>query len=475
MTAPPDPQASAPQARESVPTVAIGLPGLDASFGYVHEELHPRLRGSKAMSTFREMSENSAVLSGALYVISSYLRKIKWKVRPASESARAVKEADFVWSCMNDMERPFSDVVNDNLSSTMIFGFSLAERVWKYRRGPESKSKRFRSRFTDGRIGWRCIDVRAQESIERWDIAEDGEILGAWQQPPNHLGGQIYLPMERCVLFRTSTYKNNPEGRSILRGAYRSWHFAKRLEETEAVGAVRSLVNLPKVTIPLRYMSPSATPAEKAVRAQYERMISLLSQDRLSGLVLPAERDENDKPTGFKFELVGAQGIQMPVDPIIRRYDARMLMSLAAEFLLLGTEKQGSFALGAEKSSSFVQSLEFYADIIADAFNQVLIPQLMMVNGVPPQHWPELCHDPVNEVSVTALGQFLSQAAGFLTPTVELENNLRERINVPDVTEEEFEEAREAAEAAKQPAPALDPAPNPAPNPDGGPDPASDE
>jgi hypothetical protein len=450
-----------PVAVKAPETISLGSPGLDHSYGYVREELHPQLQGRKAMLIYREMAENNAALSGALYVISSYMRKVKWHVTPASESAGAKSQAVFVWQCLNDMDRPWSDIVNENATSMMTFGFSVAEPVFKYRRGPTSESKRFRSRHSDGKVGWRCIDLRAQETICKWDIAEDGEILGAYQEDGIQ---QVYLPKHRFALFRTSTYKNNPEGRSILRGAYRSWHFAKRLEETEAVGAVRSLVNLPKVTIPLRYMSPNATVAEKAVRAQYERMVSLLSKDRLSGLVLPAEMNEEGKPTGYKFELVGSQGVQMPVDPIIRRYDARMLMSLAAEFLLLGTEKQGSFALGAEKSSSFVKSLEFYADIIADEFNLSLIPKLMMLNNVPAEEWPTLTHDPIDEVSVTALGQFLSQAAGFLTPTIDLENNLRGRINVGPVSEEDFEEAREAAEP-----------PDPAPNPNGGAEPASDE
>jgi hypothetical protein len=451
-----------------------GVPGLEHSYGYVREELHPRLRGTNAIKIYREMSENSAVLSGALYNINSYLRRVTWKTAPASKgNARAEREAEFVWECLNDMERSWSDVHND-INSMLIFGNALCETVYKYRRGPDSTSKRFRSRYNDGRVGWRIIDLRAQESIEKWDIAQDGEILGAWQMTEM---GQVYLPMSQCALFRTSTFKNNPEGRSILRGAYRSWHFSKRLEETEAVGAVRSLVNLPKVTLPVRFMSPNASAEEKAVRAQYEKMVSLLTQDRLSGLVLPAEKDENDKPTGYTFELVGATGSQMPIDPIIRRYDARMLVTMAAEFLLLGTEKQGSFALGAEKSANFAQSLEYYVDLVQDQFNKVLIPRLMQANGVPPEFWPTLEHLPIDDVSVAALGQFLSMAEGFLTPNLDMENSLRERINVPKIEPEEYEEAREAERAA-----ALGPDPagpgdgdDPDADPDADPDPDAED
>jgi hypothetical protein len=39
------------------------------------------------------------------------------------------------------------------------------------------------------------------------------------------------IPIEKSLLFRTSIAKGNPEGVSLLRTAYRSWYFKKRLEE----------------------------------------------------------------------------------------------------------------------------------------------------------------------------------------------------------------------------------------------------
>ena len=57
--------------------------------------------------------------------------------------------------------------------------------------------------------------------------------------PPSYK--QVVIPMEKCLLFRTQTHKNNPEGRSILRNAYRSWYFKKRIEEIEGVGIERDL------------------------------------------------------------------------------------------------------------------------------------------------------------------------------------------------------------------------------------------
>jgi hypothetical protein len=199
-------------------------------------------------------------------------------------------------------------------------------------------------------------------------------------------------------------------------------------------------------------MSPSASAGEKAVRATYERLASLISKDRLTGLVTPAEIDETGKQSGYKFTLVGAAGTQMSTDPVIRRYDARMMMVLAAEFMLLGSEKTGSFALAAEKSSNFKAALERFAGIIKDGLNKQ-IEKLMWLNGVPSELWPRLEHDPIAEVGLNELGIFLSQAAagGFVTPTLNTENRLREKAQLPPIEEDEWEDAQEAKRLAEAP------------------------
>lgn len=420
-------------------TVPLGMPGLDFSYGDINEEPNRKLKGNQAALIYEEMAANDATIGAALYAIEGYLRRIKWRVTPANESKKASKWADFVEQCRHDMDQSWDDFIGDVLSM-LIYGYSLHEIIYKYRRGPDQTNAQFRSKYEDGLVGWRAIASRAQKTIDSWDIDETtGEILGAVQKPPPDLR-EIYLPMARCVLFRTKAYKNNPEGASVLRRAYRAWHFKKRLEEVEAIGLARNLTNLPKMTVPARIMSPSASAPEQAVRAQFQKMVSLLSKDQLTGLVLPAEI-EDGKETGYKFELIGGTGQSMPADPVIRRYDSRILMSLASEFLLLGTEKTGSFALASEKNGSFVSSLEWYADAIGEQINRVCISGLMRANGVPSELWPTLTHDAVAATDVKDLGLFLSQAAagGFMTPTIDTENRLRERASLPLISEREYD------------------------------------
>ncbi|MGI6498023.1 MAG: hypothetical protein ACOX0U_04265 [Oscillospiraceae bacterium] len=52
------------------------------------------------------------------------------------------------------------------------------------------------------------------------------------------------------MIFRTKSRKGSPEGRSILRNAYRSWYFKRRIQEIEGIGIERDLAGFPTLTAP---------------------------------------------------------------------------------------------------------------------------------------------------------------------------------------------------------------------------------
>lgn len=441
--------------KPSPPTVEIGYGGLKHSGGRVDEEFHPRLRGTKAMKIYEEMSLNDASVGAVLYVIEAFLRRIRWDAEAADETPAAEAEAEFLRSCMHDMDTSWEDFVSDVLSF-LTYGYSLHEIVYKIRRGRAGQSPRFLSDYDDGRLGWRDLALRPQSTIDRWVFAPDGgPAVAAVQCDPNTFA-EVVLPLERCVLFRTRPYKGSPEGRSILRTAYRSWYMKKRLEEIEAIGINRDLTGIPVVEVPVAIMARNASAEHQAVRASMERLVSSVGRDEREGFVIPAETDSEGKPSGYKLKLLSSPGQkQVPADPVIRRYDARILMSVAAEFLLLGTEKQGSFALGASKSENFIKSLEWYVGQIATTLNRTAVARLYDANNVPVELRAKIVPGDLSVPDLKDLGLFLSQVAGggLIHPTPKLEARLRDIADLP--TEEEdlegiFEEEKQAEEEAAQ-------------------------
>jgi hypothetical protein len=93
-------------------------------------------------------------------------------------------------------------------------------------------------------IGWRKFAPRAQESILYWIWDDEGGLQGAVQlAAPDYK--TIPISIDRLLLFRTTSLKNNPEGRSILRNCYRPWFFKRRIEEVEGIGIERDLCGIP--------------------------------------------------------------------------------------------------------------------------------------------------------------------------------------------------------------------------------------
>ena len=126
-------------------------------------------------------------------------------------------------------------------------------------------------------------------------------------------------------------------------------------------------------------------------------------------------------------------------DAIIARYDQRISMIILADFILLGHEKVGSFALGASKIDLFTSAIQQIADSIADTFNSHAIPRLMKLNGMDTARAPKIKAGEITHVDLGVLGDFISKmaAAGAMQPDLAMDNYLRGLANLPKRSEEE--------------------------------------
>src|SRR5690554_404643 len=171
-----------PLAAQPVDLIEIGRTGLERFGGHVYEEFLPDLTGTRAVKVYREMSENDPVVGAFLFAIDMLMRNVSWTVRPYSQRQEDLEAADFLKSCMEDMSMTWEDTISEILSM-LVYGWSYHEIVYKIRAGDSLDPSR-RSRFADGRIGWRKLPIRAQESLYEWIFDEAGGIRGMVQQAP---------------------------------------------------------------------------------------------------------------------------------------------------------------------------------------------------------------------------------------------------------------------------------------------------
>ncbi len=424
-----------------VDLMELGETGLQKSGGQIYEEFLRELRGDRWLKVVREMSEQDSVVVAFLFAIEMLLRQTEWEIEPGDNDTET---AEFIESCFDDMSLTWEDTLSEIL--TMLpYGYSYMELVYK-RRGGDSTDATKRSKYTDGRIGWRKWAIRSQHTRWMWDFDDNGGIRGMWQTQER--GAPVLIPIEKALLFRTTTHLGNPEGRSILRGGYRSWYFKKHMENIEGIGVERDLAGLPVALVPPELLAPNASAANQALFAAIKEIVTNIRRDEQEGVVWPLAYDDNGREL-FKLQLLSTGGArQFDIGSIVNRKNNEIAMAVLADFILLGHEAVGSYSLSATKSSMFKTALKAWLDSIADVINTYAIPRLLNVNGMKPAAPPKLVFGDVGEVEIADLMSFVREtsAAGMtLFPSVEVVNNLRGKMRLPLLTEDEI--ARRESEA----------------------------
>lgn len=433
-------------AKPKVPTTPVGIVGMNTSSGYVREEFLDELQWPDAGKVYQEMSSNDAVVGGCLYIIETLVRRANWRVEPASQEAGDVEAANFLESCMHDMNgQTWDDFICDVLSM-LTYGFSFHEIVYKTRRGPTERDNKFRSQFTDGRIGWQQLPIRSQASLQEWDIDQDtGEILG-FIQDPGQVGlnaKAVTIPIAGNLLFKTKASRGNPEGWSLLRRAYRSWYFKRYIEELEGIGIERSLAGIPVLAPPPDVPLFDKDNEEMVAMLNWcQELVDGLRQDRNHGVIIPS--------TDWQLKLLGAEGSAkaLDTDKIIRRHEYRIASSMLSDLILIGGDSAGSFALAETKQSMLLSSLQAIIGSIAATLNSQAVPMLFAVNNWQLEKLPKITADDLEQPSASDIALILRSLKVDVAQSPKLFNFLLKIMQAPELTAEEYTAFMKASAAS---------------------------
>lgn len=420
----------------------IGRVGQRRYGGIFYEEFLSELRGRKGAEVFTEMSNNDETIGAILFAIEMLVRQASWNVEPGGSTAKDREAAEFVKSCMDDMQQTWIDTISEILSF-LTYGWSFHEIVYKRRMG-RTKDNRTSSKYDDGLIGWMKLPIRSQETLYQWEYDDQDNLIGMTQMPPPDFG-LITIPMNKAMLFRTRSRKDNPEGRSILRTAYRSWYFKRRIQEIEGIGIERDLAGLPVITTPEGMDIWDKDDEDmNAIRAGLEAMVKNIRRDSTEGLVLPF---------GYTFELTSTGGSrQFDTNSIIARYDTKISQTVLADFIQLGHESVGSFALSSDKTNLFSMAICAFLDIICQTFNSQGIPALIDINGdhfAGVTDYPRLTHGDIEDVDLATMATYIKDmtSIGVIIPDESLEDYVRQLGKLPKRTTDTVPmESRRAAQ-----------------------------
>lgn len=414
----------------------VGTTGLKISNKNILEESKHELRWPNVIKTYKNMQKD-ATISSAINLYRMMLTRIQWVVQaPKGATPEQEKKARFIEQCMRDMDHSWAEFIQD-VSSSYTYGFSVQEKVYRKR------LKNNGSRYNDGLIGWKKLPIRSQDTISGWRFSDDGRELLAVEQDLSTVshygrynslvqanGNTIVIPRNKFMLFRVNPERDNPEGNSLLKSVYLSWKYRTAIEEQEAIGIVRNMVGTPVVKIPPIYMSPDATVEQKAIYQYYQNMVRNLERNEQSGIVLPNAYDPESRQPLFSFELLSvSSGKQYDTSAIIQRWDYKILTGLFADFLKLGQDQVGSFALAGAKTSIMAMAIEARLREIADVLNKDLIKQTFDLNGWDDEELPQFTYTDLDEEDLDEFSKLVQRifSVNAIEFDREIANIIRER------------------------------------------------
>jgi len=421
-----------------------GYNGLNVFGGISQDEIKRELVFPTSINTFKKMAMHSAV-AAPLTLFDTQLGKIDWKVQPPDNPTKKEQtQTQFIRDCMNDMEHSFSDFVRDAASANM-FGFSVHEKVFRYRTKDEG------SMFTDGKIAWRKLPIRNQETIHRFLFSSDGnDLIGVEQAFPtsdpygrytNRTDNpRLSLGVDgKAMLFRVGKHRGDPCGKSPLRDAYTAWQFLSAIESIEGEGVNRDLKGLPILKIPPQYMSADATPEQKAIYENYKNALRNLSTGQQSGMIIPMAWDSESKQSLFSLELLNSAGAKsFDTTKIKEYYKNAIYTALSSDILVMGQSSTGSFALGAIKNSLVGAYMENMVKNLLQVINDELIKQTYRLNGWDETRMCSMYADNLESEDTEALSKLVQRTASVSCLEVDrpVLNRIRRAMGVDELPDD---------------------------------------
>jgi hypothetical protein len=387
-------------APESPDLREIGVTSPSPFTGWMREEYNHQLRGNLGLRKYNEMRKSESTIRGSLRLLKTPILSARWYMEPGGDSTRDKNVADFVWWNLTDgMTTSWPQLLTECLLM-LDFGFYAFEKV-----------------FTDshpqkpGKICWQKLAPRHPMDIAEWLFDAKGGPAGVkMYNPPTH--ETIAIPIEKLLVFTFDKEGGDMQGISVLRSAYKPWHYKANLEKIDAIQKERHGIGIPIIKLPMSYTNKDKLLAEELGR-------NLRTNER-AHVVLPP-----------MWEILFAKLEGQPVDALksIDYHDMQMQKNVLAPFM-----NGGGGAGKDDDKTMFLKSTRYIADIVVDVFNKYAIPQLVDYNWTRVKY-PKLRARRIGEQADWRTMSFAIRnmvGAGIIRPDDELEANIRDEMDLPE-------------------------------------------
>lgn len=437
--------------RKNISETEIGNTGINLKgvSGKVDEDLSKLWKGKKKKDFISEMKSNDAYVNAWVNAKNAIALKPDWvvKSKDTTENTEKAKEYAELISDMlfKDMATSFNSFILNSITMAE-YGFAVSEIVLKKRLG-KTDNPNTSSLYEDGLFGIAKLAPRWQNSINKWDIDNNGNIENLYQRGDNFTN-DVKIPYKKVLHFVMNGYNGNPEGESVLRGTFVSYYNKKNIERIQRETFERGFSGILDIQVPPRYLSKrNNTPEGMEVRRNLEAFMKNVKQGKEAGIIRPFSKD-------FAIELIqGKTGTGLDPDKMIERYNTEIVMCLLSDSFM-GKSKVYQGASGEQTKTKIYKSfIGIILDEIKEQVNKKLIPMIFEINNLDEGLMPYLDYGNLDDLDLQAISWFIQSVAKncgpLITPTYELNNYLLDKLvgkTAPKPTVDQWENAQERYE-----------------------------
>lgn len=422
-----------PGTKRVSPNKEVGVSGTPIHGGWIDTgETNPKLSVGTRYKTAANILANISVVAASVRYFLNLLANPKWSVTPADDSPEAEELAEFVQDVIDDLDSSWTRIIRRS-GLYKFHGFSIQEWTAKKRE--------------DGRIGFVDVESRPQHTIERWEVDENGSIIGVWQRSPQN-GEDIPLDRWKLVYLVDDTLTDSPEGMGWFRHLVEP---ASRLEEylsLEKVGFERDLAGVPIGRAPITALNRAVqagtmakTDADKMIKG-LEDFIQMEIKKKNTGMVLDSQTFENQVDAGSQASSIAQWGIELLTgDPgsiaqlgaAVERIELEMARIIGTENIFTGSNGVGSQALARDRSSNLYLNINSTLDEMTEQYTKDLIDPLWVLNGFDEKKKPKFTAEDVSfkdAEQIAAVLRDMASAGAVMAPDDEAINDLRDMIGI---------------------------------------------
>lgn len=426
--------------RETIkPRREMGVPGFSVVGGRLNTiERNSKLVGEQKYITASDMLANISIISAGLHYFLNLVASPNWVVEPVDDSSEAKQAAEFVESCMYDMDSSWTRTIR-RAGMYRFYGFGVQEWVAKRR--------------LDGKTGFARVESRPQFTIQEWDVDENGTIRGMWQTSPFDYTRR-YLPRGKVIYLVDDTFSDSPEGFGLLRALAEPTERYTEYQRIEGLGFERDFRGVPVGYAPRAEIAAAVDNGDidaatgQTMLGGMEQFVQMRNKGISTGLLLDSSTYTSVSETGqnvsgakkWGIELLtgSANGIEHVGAAITRlRYD--MAMIIGTDGLLVGSDG-GSRALSEDKSRNLYLNVNSCVNDIAETYEKDFISPLWVLNGLDDRLKPSLKAEDVSFRSVeqvTAALRDMATAGAVLGIDDPVINDVRGLLGVSNAPENE--------------------------------------